>query len=67
MPKLKTNRSAAKRFKFTKNGKVKRASSHLRHNLSKKSPHRKRGLGGTTVLDKSDLNRIKDLLPYGVR
>lgn len=65
MPKLKTNRSAAKRFRFTKNGKAKRAHSHLRHNLSKKSPHRKRGLGGTILVHESDMGRITDLLPYG--
>ncbi|NBU97603.1 MAG: 50S ribosomal protein L35 [Spirochaetia bacterium] len=67
MSKLKTNRSAAKRFKFTKNGKIKRAHSHLRHKLSKKSPQRKRGLGGTTLVHESDMGRIIELLPYGVR
>jgi large subunit ribosomal protein L35 len=65
MPKLKTNRAAAKRFRFTKNGKIKRASSHLRHKLSKKSPLRKRNLGGTTLVHESDMDRIIQLLPYG--
>jgi len=65
MPKLKTNQAASKRFRFTKTGKVKRSHSHLRHNLSKKSPARKRGLGRTTLVHETDMNRIKQLLPYG--
>jgi large subunit ribosomal protein L35 len=65
MPKLKTNRAAAKRFRFTKTGKAKRSSSHLRHKLSKKSPGRKRGLGGTTLVHETDMGRIEQLLPYG--
>lgn len=65
MPKLKTNRSAAKRFRFTKTGKIKRAHTHLRHNLSKKSPGRKRNLGGTTLVHESDMERVYQLLPYG--
>lgn len=65
MPKLKTNKAASKRFKFTKNGKIKKASSFGRHLLSHKSPKRKRQLGGTSVLDESDMGRITQLLPYG--
>ena len=47
MPKMKTHRGAAKRFKKTANG-YKRGHSHLRHILTKKSTKRKRGLRGTT-------------------
>ena len=65
MPKMKTDRAAAKRFKFTKNGKIKRASSYARHKLSGKSPKRKRNLGGTTVMHESDMGRVIKLLPYG--
>ncbi len=65
MPKLKTNRAAAKRFKFTKTGKAKRARTHLRHKLEKKSPKQKSGLGGTILVHETDLGRIVKLLPYG--
>ncbi|MCB1159316.1 MAG: 50S ribosomal protein L35 [Leptospiraceae bacterium] len=65
MPKLKTNRSAAKRFKFTKSGKVKRASAFMRHILSKKSPKKKRTLRGTSVLSECDEKEVIKLLPYG--
>jgi large subunit ribosomal protein L35 len=65
MYKLKTNKAAAKRFKFTKSGKVKRAGAFVRHILSKKSPKRKRRLGGTIVLSEREENAIKKLLPYG--
>ena len=49
MPKLKTNRGAAKRFKKTGSGAFKCSHSHLRHILTKKSSKRKRGLNGTTL------------------
>ena len=65
MPKLKTNRSAAKRFRFTKTGKAKRSSTSLRHKLAKKSPAQKRRLGGTTLVHESDMGRLDQLLPYG--
>jgi len=67
MPKLKTNRAAAKRFRFTKNGKVKKGSAFLRHNLSHKSPKAKRKLGGTSVLDEADMKEIYKLMPYGAK
>jgi large subunit ribosomal protein L35 len=65
MYKLKTNRSAAKRFRYTKSGKVKKANAFLRHLLSKKTPKQKRRLGGTNILAKSDMNEVKKLLPNG--
>ncbi len=64
MPKLKTNRSAAKRFKKTAGGGFKRSSSHLRHILTKKSTKRKRQLRGTTQVHASDVAGLRRLLPY---
>lgn len=65
MAKLKTNRAAAKRFKFTKSGKIKRSSAFARHILAKKSPKKKRELRGTKVLAEQDAKEINKLLPYG--
>ncbi len=64
MPKLKSKRGAAKRFKVLGNGGVKRSKSHLRHILTKKSTKRKRHLRGTTVVDAADMGPIKRMLPY---
>lgn len=63
MPKLKTNRGAAKRFKRTASG-FKRAHSHKRHILTKKSPKRIRNLRGITRVHKSDEREVRQLLPY---
>jgi large subunit ribosomal protein L35 len=64
MVKLKTNRSAAKRFKITKTGKVKHKKANLRHLLSAKSRARKRNLRKAGVLTASDAKTIRALLPY---
>ncbi|OGI44317.1 MAG: 50S ribosomal protein L35 [Candidatus Muproteobacteria bacterium RBG_16_65_31] len=64
MPKLKTNRAAAKRFKKTAGGGFKRSHSHLRHILTKKSARRKRHLRGTTMVHGSDVGSLRRLLPY---
>ncbi len=64
MPKMKTHRGAAKRFKKTKSGKVKRRRAFASHILEKKSPKRKRRLRQATLLDKSDMKRVAKLLPY---
>lgn len=64
MPKLKTHSGAKKRFKFTKNGKVKRAHANKSHILTKKSSKRKRGLRKSTYADKTNVGAIKKLLPY---
>jgi large subunit ribosomal protein L35 len=64
MPKLKTNRSAAKRFKRTKNGKFKRSRACGAHLMTGKSPKRRRNLRGTTVLDEADEKRVTRMLPY---
>lgn len=62
MPKLKTHSGAKKRFKLTKNGKVKRAHANRRHILNKKSTKRKRGLRKPAYTDKSNLLVVKKLL-----
>ena len=64
MPKLKSNRGAAKRFRRTGKGGFKRAQSHLRHILTKKKSKRKRQLGKTAQVAESDLKSVKQLLPY---
>ena len=64
MPKIKTNRGAAKRFKATASGKFKCKQSHLNHILTKKSTKRKRGLRAPDIIDKADKPAIKKLLPY---
>ena len=65
MPKMKTNRGAAKRFKFTGSGKVKRSKAHLRHILTKKTTKRKRGLRRAGAIEGADLKEVRRLLPYG--
>ena len=64
MPKIKTSRSAAKRFKFTKTGKAKHKRAFLRHLLSSKSRGRKRQLRQAGTLNKVDSAKIRALMPY---
>jgi large subunit ribosomal protein L35 len=64
MPKIKTNRSAAKRFSFTKNGKAKHKKAFLRHLNSSKSRSRKRHLRRPGLLNKTDTERAHKLVPY---
>jgi large subunit ribosomal protein L35 len=64
MPKLKTNRSAAKRFKKTGTGKIKRRKPNARHILTKKTSQRKRHLRKDTLVHKSDEGRVNRMLPY---
>lgn len=64
MPKLKTNRSVAKRFRFSKSGKIKKRSAGRQHILGKKSRQRKRKLRQPAYLDKVEVKRIRRLLPY---
>ncbi len=64
MPKMKTNRSAAKRFKVTGSGKLKRNKAYKRHILTKKSPKRKRNLRKAAITDASNVNTMKKILPY---
>ena len=62
--KLKTNKSANKRFKFTKNNNVKRSTANRSHILTKKSRHRKRRLRKATYADKTNVKAISLLIPY---
>ena len=62
MPKLKTHRGAAKRFKLTSKGKIKRGKAYANHILTKKTTKRKRNLRSSTLLVKGDHKRIKKLL-----
>lgn len=64
MPKLKTNRGAAKRFARTGSGKFKRAQSFKRHILTKKSAKRKRQLRSSTMVHSSDAASVRRMLPY---
>jgi len=64
MPKIKTNRAAAKRFKITASGKVKRRRGYLRHILTNKTTKQKRRLGKSALVDKANEKAIKRLLPY---
>jgi large subunit ribosomal protein L35 len=64
MPKLKTKKSASKRFRMTGNGGVKRSKAFLRHILTKKSTKRKRHLRGTTQVHEADVRAVKVMLPY---
>ncbi|NVM23015.1 MAG: 50S ribosomal protein L35 [Desulfobacterales bacterium] len=65
MPKMKTNRGAAKRFKVTGKGKIAYAKSNASHILTKKSPKRKRALRKSDLIDKSNKAMVKRLIPYG--
>lgn len=65
MPKLKTHKGAAKRFRLTATGKIKRGHSHARHILTKKSNKRKRLLDIDGLVAKADQARVEAMLPYG--
>jgi large subunit ribosomal protein L35 len=62
MPKMKSSRSAAKRFRLTATGKVRRNHAFARHILTKKTRKRKRGLRHTALVSRADSRRIKKLL-----
>ena len=64
MPKLKTHRGAAKRFKKTGTGKFVRAKAFKRHLLSSKTTKQKRHLSGTFLVDEADVAKLKRMLPY---
>ncbi|SKC43518.1 50S ribosomal protein L35 [Maledivibacter halophilus] len=64
MPKMKTHRGAAKRFKKTGSGKIKRAKAYKSHILTKKSAKRKRNLRQSGIVSKGDEKRIKKVIPY---
>ncbi len=64
MPKMKTHRGAAKRFKKTGTGKIIRMHGYTSHMLEKKSPKVKRNLRKSAVMHKSDAKRIANLIAY---
>ncbi len=63
MPKLKTHRGAAKRFKKTATGKFMRSKAFKRHILTSKSRSRKRGLKGTVVVSDANKKELRRMLP----
>ena len=64
MPKVKTKRAAAKRFKKTGTGELKRMKAYKSHILTKKSTKRKRNLRKATLVDHTNLKAMKKILPY---
>jgi large subunit ribosomal protein L35 len=64
MPKMKTKRGAAKRFKLTGSGQIKRSKAFTSHILTKKTTKRKRSLRKSGLVDSSDIKGIRRILPY---
>ena len=64
MPKIKTNRSAAKRFRKTASGKYKRSRAFGSHLLTGKTRNRKRKLKSPAYVDKANFDKVKRLVPY---
>ena len=64
MPKIKTHRGAAKRFRLTKSGRVKRGKAYKSHILTKKSTKRLRGLRQTGYIAACEEKKVRDLIPY---
>ena len=64
MPKVKTSRAAAKRFKKTGTGQLKIMISYKSHILTKKSQKRKRNLRKSTITDATNVKSMKKILPY---
>ncbi|MBU4532044.1 MAG: 50S ribosomal protein L35 [Eubacteriales bacterium] len=64
MPKMKTHRAAAKRFKRTGTGKLRSYHAFSSHKLESKTAKRKRRLRGTFILSPGDMARLRSLLPY---
>ena len=62
MPKVKTNSGAKKRFRFTGTGKIKRHHAYHSHILTKKTKKQKRNLVHSTLVDKSNMKAVRDLL-----
>lgn len=65
MPKMKTNRGAAKRFSRTASGRFRHKQSHLRHILTKKGAKRKRQLRKRDIVEDVDTATVRRMLPYG--
>ncbi|HMA68933.1 MAG TPA: 50S ribosomal protein L35 [Candidatus Mcinerneyibacterium sp.] len=64
MPKMKTKKAAAKRFKVTGNGKIKRPKANKSHKLTKKNSRRKRRLSDKKVVKKKKRKNLKKMMPY---
>jgi len=64
MPKIKTRRGAAKRFKKTASGKIRRNKAYKTHILTKMSPKRRRQLRKATLVSEADLHRVRAMIPY---
>ncbi|MDR2124567.1 MAG: 50S ribosomal protein L35 [Desulfovibrio sp.] len=64
MPKIKSRRSAAKRFDVTGSGKLRRRRQNLRHILTKKNAKRKMRLGQSAAVDAADVKNVRRMLPY---
>ena len=64
MPKMKTKRAAAKRFKTTGTGKLMKMKANKSHILNKKSTKRKRNLRHATIADETNVKNMKKILPY---
>ncbi|NLK97220.1 50S ribosomal protein L35 [Defluviitalea saccharophila] len=64
MPKLKTHRGAAKRFKVTGTGRLKKSNANKSHILTKKTTKRKRNLRHASMVDVTNEKQMKKLLPY---
>ncbi|MBR5510524.1 MAG: 50S ribosomal protein L35 [Lachnospiraceae bacterium] len=64
MPKVKTSKAAAKRFKKTGTGQLKRMKAYKSHILTKKSQKRKRNLRKATLVDATNVKSMKKILPY---
>jgi large subunit ribosomal protein L35 len=65
MPKVKTKRGAAKRFKLSKSGKIKRSKAYASHILTSKTTKRKRKLRKAALVAGVEKSNIRRLLPYG--
>ena len=65
MPKMKTNKCAAKRFRVTGSGRVRRSKAGGNHGMQEKSRKRIRRLRNNDMVDKTLQKKIKTLLPYG--
>jgi large subunit ribosomal protein L35 len=64
MPKMKTKRGAAKRFKVTGSGQIKRGKAYTSHILTKKTTKRKRNLRKSALVNCADIKGIRKILPY---
>jgi large subunit ribosomal protein L35 len=65
MPKIKTNRTASKKFSINKKGTIKRAGAHHTHNTAKKSPKQRRNLRKNKIVNSCDAGAVRKQLPYG--